>query len=200
MGLERANRSAFGVKATALNLLDDWRKAQGAANEGGCQVGTAATRWSKPPAELKKINVDAALFSDGSIGLGSVIRDSIGQFLRARCGRVNGRWQPTEVEALNLKEALLWAKDLKLDHCIFEADSKNLVEACKWRKGVSYFHTIVSDCIELCKHFNHVRISFVGRSVNSVAHVLATHSVSDQMEWVVNPPDFIKHVLDSDLF
>lgn len=97
-----------------------------------------------------------------------------------------------------MKEALSWAKEVGLDWCVFESDSKQLVDACNGQQGASYFHTIVSDCVESCKHFDHVLISFVRRSANSVAHLLAIHSLSDLREWIVHPPQFIHHVLDSD--
>lgn len=81
----------------------------------------------------------------------AVIRDSTWQFIRARCGQVVGAWQVRETETLSLRAALTWAKELALDHCIFRSDSKLLVDAYKGEQGASYFHTIVSDCVELCK-------------------------------------------------
>lgn len=160
---ERVNGSAFGVKAAAMNLLADWRRAH---EECGRSLGSAVMgvqHWSTPPVGWYKINTDAAIFHDGSVGLGSVIRDSTGRFIRARCGRVVGGWQPREAEALSLKEALSWVKSLALEHCIFESDSMSLVKACKGDQGASYFHTIVLDCVELCKHFIMCKlISFVG--------------------------------------
>lgn len=62
---------------------------------------------------------------------------------------------PWEAEALSLKMALSWVQNLNYDHCIFQTDSKLLVEACKGTDGVSYFHTIALDCVDLCEHFNH---------------------------------------------
>lgn len=101
---------------------------------------------------------------------------------------------------MSLRNALSWVQSLQYDCCIFESDSKLLVDACKGLDGASYFHTIVSDCIDLCKHFNHVIVQNVRRSANGVAHLLATHSMSDLKEWVDTPPDFIYHVLSSDNF
>lgn len=43
-------------------------------------------------------------------------------------------------------------------------------------------------------------IQFVRRSANSVAHMLATHSMSGLREWVDNPPGDIDHVLSSDYY
>lgn len=44
-----------------------------------------------------------------------------------------------------------------------------------------------------------MQINFVRRSANSVAHLLATYSMSGLREWVGVPPEFINHVLDSDI-
>lgn len=180
---EHVNGSAFGVKAAAINLLMDWKRAREAELvKVKNQTAAVKRQWSNPPTGWKKINIDAALFSDGFIGTGAVIRNDAGQFIRAKCGRMRGSWKPREAEALSLREALLWARELGLDQCIFESDCKSLVDACNGGTGASYFHTIVLDCIELCKHFNNVLIQFVCRSANSVAHVLATHSLSDLRE------------------
>lgn len=105
-----------------------------------------------------------------------------------------------EAEAIILKEALSWAKELQLDWWVFETDSRQLLDACKGKQGAGYFHTIVSDCVGLCKNFDQVLISFVHRSVNSVAHCLATHSLSNLREWFEYPPQFICHDPDSDYF
>ncbi|KAL8089862.1 hypothetical protein AgCh_039356 [Apium graveolens] len=62
--------------------------------------------WSRPPVGWITVNVDAALCWDNCVGVGAVIRDSEEKFVRARCGRINDRWQPREAEALSLKIAL----------------------------------------------------------------------------------------------
>lgn len=105
-----------------------------------------------------------------------------------------------EAEAIGLKEALMWVKDLQLSHCIFQSDSKSLVNACNGMIGEAYFDTIVNDCVQLLKHINQVQLEFVYRYVNSVAHMLAkaTHSMSGLGEWNVTPPDLIYDVLQSD--
>lgn len=196
---ERVNGSAFGTKAAAVNLLVEWRRAREVDVSRRPRVENECMGWNKPSGQWVKINVDAALSRDGFVGTGAVIRDSAGHFVRARVSRVAGNWQPREAEALSLKEALSWVKELNYDYCVFESDSKQLVDACNGQEGESYFHTIVSDCVDLCKHFNHVLVQFVRRSANGVAHLLATHSMSGPREWDVHPPEFIHHVLSSDI-
>lgn len=59
-----------------------------------------------------KLNIDAAIFQDMCIGVGIVLRDSRGKFIRGHCKRMVGVWQPREVEALSLKEVLSWQNRL----------------------------------------------------------------------------------------
>nr|XP_017222865.1 PREDICTED: uncharacterized protein LOC108199532 isoform X2 [Daucus carota subsp. sativus] len=178
---DKANGSIFGVRAAATNLLHDWQEAQVCGLNSNSQGTVSARRWQKPPDGWVIVNIDAAIFQNGSIGFGMCDTNSQGQFQRARCRRIDGAWQPREAEALSLKEALSWVKDLQLSHCMFQSDSKVLVNACNGKAGEAYFGTIVLDCVQLLKHINHVLVEFIYRSANSVAHLLAqaAYSMSD---------------------
>lgn len=79
---------------------------------------------------------------------------------------------------------------------------KVLADSCNGKPGEAYFGTIVTDCLELIKHIDHVLVSFVYRSVNTVAHLLpkATYSMLGSGEWYATPTDFISDVLRTDNF
>ncbi|XP_074376681.1 uncharacterized protein LOC141718203 [Apium graveolens] len=128
---------------------------------------------------------------------GNVIRDEHGQFIRARNHKLQALYSPREDEALGLKEALSWVKELGYKRCVFETDAKELVEACRSARGNTYFHLIVLDCIDLLKHYDEVLVDYVPRSANVVAHELARaiYSMSGVHEWVDTPPDCIRDVL-----
>ncbi|KAL8119749.1 hypothetical protein AgCh_017015 [Apium graveolens] len=192
---ERVNGSAFGVKAAATHYITEWREAQGKGAEMGDYI------WRKPMDGWVKVNTDAAVFQNGSIGVGCVMRDSQGLFLGARCCRLQGAWSPREAEAIGMKEALSWVIARRNHHCIIESDAQVLVAACNGKPGVAIFGTIVDDCNQLLKHINPVLVKFVYRSANSVAHALAkaSYSMSDVGEWVNAPSDFISYVLERDL-
>ncbi|XP_074377753.1 uncharacterized protein LOC141719275 [Apium graveolens] len=183
-----------------MNLLQDWREAQKNGRKASTKIASGVRIWNSPPEGWVKINVDTAIFQDGSIGIGSIIRDSSGQFLSARCRKMVGAWQVREAEAISLKEAMSWVKEMNINHCVFETDSKSLAAACNGKPGEAYFGTIVLDCIHIMKHIDHVLVDFAYRSANTVAHELAksTYSMSDVGEWHVTPPDFISHVLQLD--
>lgn len=131
----------------------------------------------------------------GTIGLGCVIRDDKGDFVRARSNLVQANYQPRVAEALSLKKALAWTKNWRTSKCIFVADAKLLVDAVNTvngNQGNSIFHTIVDDCKEILKHFEDVLVVFIHRSANSVAHLIAkgAYSMSGFQEWYHAAPDF----------
>lgn len=169
-------------------------------SKSGQQVAAARHR-EKPNAGWLKINVDASVFQDGNIGCGAVVRDAQGQFRAAMSKKVEGKWSPREAEAIAFKEALSWIIKLRYGNCVFETDSKTLVQACNGASGDSFFGTIVDDCTYLLKHINHVLVRFGFRYANRVTHELArvTNFMSDSGEWLVTPPSFISHVLDRDM-
>lgn len=91
--------------------------------------------WKKPMEGWVKLHTDAALFQDGSIGVGCVMRNSQGVFLGARCCRLVGAWSPRVAEAIGMKEALSWVLKRRNQRCIMETDSQVLVAACKANFG-----------------------------------------------------------------
>ena len=196
---EKVNTSAFGIKAMALNLVADWRRArQNDETTRGTSTGHRKT-WIKPPHDWIKINVDAAYRVGGdSIGVGCVVRDSTGKFLRARNNLMYGTSQVREAEAWSLKETIEWVKSWRTTKCIFESDAKLLVDAFQVDRGRSNFDTIVEACSDNLKHFEEVLIVFASQSANSIAHELAraAHSMSGPMEWFNTAPDFISCNID----
>ncbi|KAL8156414.1 hypothetical protein AgCh_001488 [Apium graveolens] len=199
---ERVHMSAFGIKAMALNLVADWKRAR--ASEGANRSVTTehCKTWVKPPEGWIKINIDASFCAGGSnVGIGCVARDSRGRFLRARCNVLHGTAQVREAEACSLKEALEWIRGWRTEKCIFESDAKLLVDAFQRDRGRSNFDTIVETCSSSLKHFKEVSIVFASRSANSVAHVLAqaAYSMSGPTEWFSSAPDFISCNLELDL-
>lgn len=96
-----------------------------------------------------------------------------GNFVSAKSNVVKGSTQAREADALSLKEALTWVKTCRTSKCIFEIDAKLLVDAIYGSQGMSIFHNIVEDCIELMKHFEEVLVLFNHMSANMVSHLVA---------------------------
>lgn len=53
--------------------------------------------WSSPLSGWLKINVDAAVFMNGGIGVAAVIRDDQGAFVAARAMKIQGAWKPARL-------------------------------------------------------------------------------------------------------
>lgn len=139
---DHVNGSVFGVRSAASHLYREWTEAQ--AKEANRRIrGEVGDRsWSPPPAGWLKVNIDAAVFLNGLIGVGAVIRDDQGCFVGARCLRVTGAWKPREAEAIGLKEALSWVIVRGYTKCVFETDSYTLAAACNGSPGRALFGTI----------------------------------------------------------
>lgn len=193
--------SAFGVQSKAASMFVEWQRASENSNGRTVHHASRARQWCKPPAGWVKINTDAACtLGSNYIGVGCIIRDEWGNFVRARSNVVQGRFQPREAEAIGLKEALSWTKEWRSSKCIFECDAKLLVDAVNGSPGHTYFHAIVDECNSILKHFDEVLVLFVSRSANIVAHTLAraTCSTSGLNEWVLTAPENIICMLDSE--
>ncbi|KAL8089646.1 hypothetical protein AgCh_039217 [Apium graveolens] len=159
-------------------------------------------RWQALMQTWVKINVDATIFGDAeTIGVGGVVWDDQGKFLRAMCNQLSGSQTPIEAEALSLKKVLSWAKNFGYVHFNIKTDSKLLVDAYSGTTPRSYFHSIVNDCVELVKHFENVIVPFVPRSVNKVVHLLAkvSHFMSGLQECEDVVPNFLSDVITFDL-
>ncbi|KAL8125037.1 hypothetical protein AgCh_012638 [Apium graveolens] len=200
---DRVAASVFGTTSAAFSLLASWKEAQlERVRSSTATVGHNIQRWQAPDQHWVKINIDAATFMElGTVGIGGVIRDERGSFVRAMCKQIRGNWTPREAEAISLKEALSWVKQYGFRRCVFETDSKLLADAVNGDTGRSYFHSIVGDCVALFKHFENVLVRFVPRSANGVAHLLArvSRSMSDSQEWEDVAPNLLFDVLSFDL-
>ncbi|XP_073120922.1 uncharacterized protein [Henckelia pumila] len=80
--------------------------------------------WTFPPENFVKCNVDAALFKDPPrMGYGCIIRDASGAIINAKYGCFQGNFLSSTVEALGVREALSWIKELKLINVIIKSDA-----------------------------------------------------------------------------
>ncbi|XP_074374083.1 uncharacterized protein LOC141714463 [Apium graveolens] len=169
-----ANTSVFGVKVKSYNMLTDWTRARDEVSKKLGQAIHNNGRWCKSAAGWIKINTDVACLPGmNQVGVGCVVRDEYRQFLRARSNVIQGRFQPREAEAIELWEALSWIKNWRHNKCVFESDSKLLVDAVNDTGGAAYFHMIVDEFRDIIKHFKEVLVVFAYRSANMVAHLLA---------------------------
>lgn len=95
-----------------------------------------------------KIKVDAACKHNSCfVGVGWVARDVTGKFLREHSNVIQGDMIPRMAEALSLQEALLWARTWRGNKCIFEFDSKLLVDAVNGNRGSLIFTRLLVNVV-----------------------------------------------------
>ncbi|XP_019182382.1 PREDICTED: receptor-like protein 12 [Ipomoea nil] len=110
------------------------------------------------------IYVDATVFGDTDEAyFGVFVVDSNGEFVAAKNGPIRCLSDVHLAEALAVKEALSWVKELGLT------------------KDLSYAGCVIRECRSFQRHFDLVSFHYVSRSVNRFAHALAraTRSQTD---------------------
>ncbi|PQQ04780.1 uncharacterized protein Pyn_11190 [Prunus yedoensis var. nudiflora] len=94
-------------------------------------VDNSVQRWLPPSHSALKLNVDAAWDKDSlTAGLGAVIRDKNGKFIRG-AGKVRLASSPIEAEAHAALNGLEVASDLGNIHLECESDSRELIQSIK---------------------------------------------------------------------
>lgn len=170
-----------GVIGLARTTLNQWSKAQDRSKVPTAAFLTAedgSERWSKPVGTVLKINVDAALFAEaGKYSSACVVRDTRGQFLEAISSCKLGMVSPEMAEILGVREALSWIKRKSWQRVIVETDSLVVTQSIRSSVSmVSYFGSIVEDCRSMLKELPDVKLLFIRRSANRVAHHVARAS------------------------
>nr|GMC71359.1 uncharacterized protein LOC109155154 [Ipomoea batatas] len=159
-------------------------------------------RWEKPPQDWYKLNVDAAINSTSrATGLGCILRNSRGEFVAARETKWYGCYQSKLAEAISIREALLWLKEMQFDRVLVETDALLVIQGLKDHDSNSSFGLILEDICKIANDFDCISFAFVKQSANMVAHKLAREPVfiADCREWVDAAPLFISDVILLDI-
>ncbi|CAI9777924.1 unnamed protein product [Fraxinus pennsylvanica] len=192
------------VVANTKIFLHQWREAHQPATTPNRNPQTLDfVQWHPPVAGSLKINIDAAIFENQErAGLGLVIRDDRGSFIAAKVIPVRGITDPLIAEVLGVREALSWLKVRFPEVQIIEMDALLVYNALQQNKvDNSYFGLLIEDCRLLASDMPNIKFSWVRRSANQVAHILAkaASSFHDTIEWSYFSPLFISNVLLADL-
>ena len=148
-------------------------------------------RWKAPGEGVLKLNSDAALIKGVDIGMGSVVRDSLGEVLMATCCGLMAVDSPDLAEALSMRHGLKVAVEAGLRALMVETDCKKLVTHLQSRRREdTAFGSIVHDILALASHCNQVCFVYVRRQGNRVAHLLAQlcKSNMDLQVWLEECP------------
>ncbi|KAM6571390.1 hypothetical protein CsatA_015470 [Cannabis sativa] len=141
---------------------------------------SSSVPWIAPPTGSWKLNTDAACNkSNKSIGIGAVLRDSNGYIKAALSKSILGCFKPEEMEATALAMALQWLISLGLTADFIETDSLLVVQGLKSAYVCnSAFHSMLKDVNYLVSFFPRAQVSYVKRSANTYAHVLAKFALT----------------------
>ncbi|XP_010681661.2 uncharacterized protein LOC104896591 [Beta vulgaris subsp. vulgaris] len=161
----------------AVGLVGEYAKAQEAHpreiknDDGGCKV------WKPPVEGSYKINADAAIFKDRTVGLGGVMRDAAGEVMGATCMHLEVELGVDEAEACAARHALQTAVEMGLRHIVLESDSLKVISHLLTKKGdESSFGNVVEDILWLGCFFSSISFNHVRREGNRVAHTIAQRS------------------------
>jgi hypothetical protein len=140
---------------------------------GGSNRAPRPTHWIGPPANMAKINVDAAVA--GRLGVGAIAaiaRDTGGSYLGASSIGFRSITDPTTLEALAIRESLALADDLQLQSIQVASDCKVVIDDIKQKSGAAY-DAIVHEIIEHSRSFTSCNFVHEFMSSNVEAHNLA---------------------------
>ncbi|XP_073121019.1 uncharacterized protein [Henckelia pumila] len=190
---------------SAFNIHSQWlmvKQVGAQPSSSTSQIGFR--RWKKPPENVLKCNVDAAVIDNYShFGYGCVLRNTYGVVIAATHGRLQGHLNAMLAEALSIREALSWLKSLGFSHIIVESDALLVIEALNnsSESDSSILGLIVDDCKILAGDFSSCQFVFVYRSANQIAHALARKaiSMSGLLGRATSSPTFISSVILQDL-
>ncbi|XP_075504615.1 uncharacterized protein LOC142542052 [Primulina tabacum] len=125
-------KSATKAVFNALEFLYDWlaikqKKTWGKENNA---IERTPTEWRKPQYPFLKCNVDVAFFTETrSMGFGMVVRDTEGKCIGCRSMVMEGLYEVKEGEAMELREALSWIREMNFNQVMFEMDAQIIVKA-----------------------------------------------------------------------
>lgn len=178
-----------------------------AANSVGAVAGNPSGEgrsisWQRPPCGTLKINVDGSWKKGERRGsFGVVIRDSQSCFVAASMGISQWCASSTVAEALAVRQGILLGSQLGLGSVILESDAQLIVDMINGRIAVSHeVEVIIHDIQVMRGNFQCCIFSFVRRTGNNVAHVLASKSLSGlgHSRWTESPPSWLLDPLSRD--
>uniref|UniRef100_A0A803MB59 RNase H type-1 domain-containing protein n=1 Tax=Chenopodium quinoa TaxID=63459 RepID=A0A803MB59_CHEQI len=137
------------------------------------------TKWKPPDHGVIKINSDAAICGNNTVGLGGIMRDKVGDVVASTCLCLRGKYDVDVAEALALRHALNISLDLGFRKVCLETDCLKLhSHLSKGNAPSTVIGMVVNDIIQLARGCHSCSFSFVKRSGNCVAHELAKLSSS----------------------
>lgn len=166
----------------SLSVLSDWIAAKHSGSKPSVRPQRDATNqqpgiWKPPDAGNYKINVDASVFPGAqTYSLGMVMRDHAGAFLGGRTCCFEGQVTVMEAEAMGVREALSWVKDLNKqeEKVLIESDAQLVVKHVLGNSSnLLEVGGILDDTKVLLSSLPLTSIAYIRKNANKVAHQAA---------------------------
>lgn len=153
--------------------------------------------WRPARVGSLQINSDTSFHqATGKVFGGYIIRDHEGILTSGNTfkGLANSALM---AETLVLRDAMIFAENLRLDNLIFESDNLVLIQACRGDSEVRSILNIIHDIRILRSHFRSVSFTWVSRDGNQGAHLVAEQYCLNNLplQWFHFPPTVLKAVL-----
>ncbi|CAH9104127.1 unnamed protein product, partial [Cuscuta europaea] len=180
----------------AQSMVDGWSQAQAARRVKVQRELSAASSWCRPAAGKMKLNVDAAVRTNGC-GLGWCVRDDRGRFVAGAALPWPGSLSPLSAELVGVREALSWVKDNGWLEIEVESDASRAISEILHGSSCSLVGFLGEDIRDSANYFSSISFCHIKRSANKPAHALASAacSMSDLRSWFYSPPGFVISVL-----
>lgn len=163
----------------SFKMVKEWRDARVEKRADPVQQtrvpNSDLSQWTPPADGGIKVNVDASWFAEAEIfSMGMVIREQKGDFIEGRTMTFQQSADVFEAECIGLKEALSWVLNREEKKAIVESDSLLAVDAINGqRENVLEVGHIIDQCKSMLLLMPDVKVQYIRRQANKVAHGLA---------------------------
>jgi ribonuclease HI len=187
----------------AQTSLNDFQRIHNSGNTGETTARELeAVMWRPPPSHKVKLNWDAGVNAkEGRVGLGLIIRDSVGNCIAARSMSMDLQTDATTAEAYAAIHALIFCKELGHTNIILEGDAMNVIKAIEAEGPClsNYGHLI--ECIKReLQQLENASFIHVLRDANNAAHSLAKLATTHvtMSTWLGDVPPSIGDIVRRD--
>lgn len=143
----------------------------------GISQSEAAPAWQPPPHGVIKINVDEAFVKETAKGsMGFVIRDERGNIMEMKAIPFPVAHSAEMMEAMGFRNALASIQSMGSCNVIVEGDAQKIIRMLEGVSSISAtLNVVILDTLALARNFQSCSFSFIPRTCNRVAHLIATY-------------------------